>query len=135
MPGTIMSAGSLSYRIACTRPFRYRPPPQTQMSCRSHESHETPTNTGDGRVMLVNLACHKPREQLCLLSYFRLLITLSPLHRTDCMNRVLTSESGMLFSRNRRLVASTIENIVPYSKGHFFFNVENGHRFFSPLRH
>jgi hypothetical protein len=36
---------------------------------------------------------------------------------------------------DRRLVARTIENVVPRPKGYFFFNVENGHRFFSPLRH
>lgn len=36
---------------------------------------------------------------------------------------------------NRRLVARTFENIVSSSKGYFFFNLENGHRFFSPLRH
>ena len=96
-----MSDGTWLYRIACTRPFRFRPPPQTQMSCRSPESHETPTDTEDDRLMVVALACHMLREQLCLLPYFPLVITLSPFHRTDRMNRVLTSESGMLFSRCR----------------------------------
>ncbi len=106
MPGTIISGGSWSYRIACTRPFRLRPPPRIQMSCRSHESHETRTDTGEGRVIVLTLACHKPRKQLCLLPYFGLVITLSPFHRTDCINRVLTSESGMLFSRCRFSVST-----------------------------
>ncbi len=112
MPGTIIPDGSWSYRIACTRLFRFRPLPQIQTSCRSHESHETPTDTGEGRTMVVTFACHKPLEQLCLLPYLRLFITLSPFHRADCMNRVLTSENGMHFSRCRFSVS---KNACPSS--------------------
>ena len=72
-----MSDGSRSYRIACTGPFRYRPPPQTHMPCRPLESHESRTNTGEGRVMVVTLACHNAREHMSLLPYFRLLTILS----------------------------------------------------------
>ncbi len=114
MPGTIISDASSLYRIAYTRLFRFHPPPQIQISCRSHESHETPTDTAEGRVIVLTLACHKPREQLCLLPYFRLVITLSPFHRADRMNRVLTSVSGMLFSRCRFSVS---KNARPSSTG------------------
>lgn len=61
-----MSDGSWSFRIACTRPFRYRRPPQTQMSCRLHESHGSRTDTGEDRVMVVVLARHKPCGYMCL---------------------------------------------------------------------
>ncbi len=35
----------------------------------------------------------------------------------------------------RRPVVETIKNIIPFSKGYFFFNVKYWHRFFSPHRH
>lgn len=113
MPGTIISDASSLYRIACTRLFRFHPLPQIQISCRPHESYENRTDTGEGRVIVLTLACHKPREQLCLLPYFRLVNAVSPFHRTDRMNRVLTSVSGMLFSRCRFSVSKNAAPLQP----------------------
>ena len=97
----IMPGESWSHHIAGTRSFRPHLRHQIRMSCRLLESHENPTSTGDGRAMMATLTYHKPSEGVCMLPYLPLAATLLQSQRNDRTRRVLTSGSGMLFSRSR----------------------------------
>jgi len=79
-----MPTASWSHHIAGTRSFRPHLRRQIRMSCRWPESHEIPTSTGYGRVMLATLTYHEPPLKLraCCLT-FSLTMALSQSQRNE----------------------------------------------------